>query len=693
MKFKNDIGELDPAELEYAERTHKAIKAEMTAELAASGHRKSQILEQRKYFSDYFSELKDDEKRDLLSNEALDTRSYLSSMEHLRKLARQEQEPYFAGFDYVDDIDPEERNRVYISLETLRDPDTYEIITYDWRAPICSMYYECEPGPAYFDAPAGRVNVDLLEKRRYRFKHGKLQKVSRISMPSDDEILTEALSRNAGEHMRIIVESLQKEQHRIVRDYIEGITVISGCAGSGKTSVALHKAAYILYGFRERMKDSGLAIISPNDIFSEYISTVLPDLGEDNIKPYLQEDLLAEVLEDAGGVNFMSRLDEAEKVGEFGLESDNDEEAEALEICRAHKSSDSFRKLILKYVDYLREHIFVPQSMALTEEQEGSVSAETLGYMFYNLFEDVPLFKRTALVRDELCRKYNIHKDTNKAYILAALDSMLRGRSAAELYRQMYENDEFLEECGIDVAPFLLFRNMFEDACAIGVLHLILAEPDLGGVFYLICDEAQDLSCIFLELLHRRFPGCNMLFVGDSDQAVFGNTGDFVERIKSILPRRPFKRYVLETNYRSTAQIVDYSAAVLGRAPGSIRSVRDGEAPIRVTADFSADANDTGRFFAGLFADAKAAGYESFAVITRTRAAADRLKKLCGATGIVPAELRTFFLPVYLAKGLEFDAVAVYGADDEYYGSEAGRLALYTACTRALHRLVLIGKA
>ena len=211
-------------------------------------------------------------------------------------------------------------------------------------------------------------------------------------------------------------------------------------------------------------------------------------------------------------------------------------------------------------------------------------------------------------------------------------------------------------------------------------------------MFYLICDEAQDLSCIFLELLRRRFPGCNMLFVGDSDQAVFGNTGDFTERIKSILPRRPFKRYVLETNYRSTAQIVDYSAAVLGRAPGSIRSVREGEAPIHVKLDPRTDNDGLGRFFASLFADAKAAGYESFAVITRTRAAADRLKRLCGATGIIPADLRTFFLPVYLAKGLEFDAVAVLGADDEYYVSEVGRLALYTACTRALHRLVLIEK-
>ena len=223
---------IDGFELEYAEKTRKAIKECMQAEIAASGKRKSQILEQRRYFSDYFAELKNDEKLDLLSNEALDTRDYLGSVTHLRKLARQEQEPYFAGFDFVDGADGEDggKNRLYVSLQTLRDPETDEIITFDWRAPICSLYYESEPGPAYYDTPGGRVNVDLTEKRRYRFVKGKLVRVSRISMPSDDEILSEALGRHAGDHMRIIVESLQREQHRIVRDHIEDMTVTSGCA-------------------------------------------------------------------------------------------------------------------------------------------------------------------------------------------------------------------------------------------------------------------------------------------------------------------------------------------------------------------------------------------------------------------------------------------------------------------------------
>jgi len=680
-------------ELRYAERVREIIRDKIAEELKLSGKRKQDILEQRKYFSDYFAELKDDEKKDLLDNEALDTRQYLNSRALITRLARQEQDPYFAGFDFEFGGDPEDTLRGYISLQTLRDPETDEIVVFDWRAPICSLYYESEPGDAHFDAPTGRQNGILTGKRRYRFKKGRLLKVTQVRMPSDDDMLSEALSRNAGEHMRIIVESLQKEQHRIVRDHIDGVTVISGCAGSGKTSVALHKAAYILYGFRDRMKDSGLAIISPNDTFSEYISTVLPDLGEDNIRTYLQEDLLNEVLEDIGDYSYVSRLDEAEMIGEFGLDGGK-AGGEALALCRKLKSSDEFRQLILKYVEFLGKNIFDPVELTLTTDNEGKVPPEVLSQMFYTVYSDVPLLRRNIEIRNELCRRFNITHDVNKEFILETLNGMLLDVSAPGLYREMFRNKAFAAECGMDLAPLALRTDMFEDACAEAVLHMLLNEPVFDGtVFYLICDEAQDLSSIFLELLRRRFPGCNMLFVGDSDQAVFGNTGDFVERIKSIIPRRPFKRYMLSTNYRSTKEIVDFSSGILGLEQGTINSVRSGEAPekLALSADWAKDGYaELKAAVRGLCEGALARGHESLAVLTRTRGEAKTLTVALKNVLDEFADLRVYFLPVYLAKGLEFDEVAVWHANNEYYRSNEGRLAYYTACTRALHRLVLL---
>ena len=686
-------GGVSEEERRYAERVREIIRDRIAEELKLSGKRKQDILEQRKYFSDYFAELKDDEKKDLLDNEALDTRQYLKSRALITRLARQEQDPYFAGFDFEFDGDPDDVLKGYISLQTLRDPETDEIVVFDWRAPVCSLYYESEPGDAHFDTPNGRQNGKLTGKRRYRFKKGKLLKVTQVHMPSDDDMLSEALSRNAGEHMRVIVESLQKEQHRIVRDHIDGVTVISGCAGSGKTSVALHKAAYILYGFRDRMKDSGLAIISPNDTFSEYISTVLPDLGEENIRTYLQEDLLNEVLEDIGDYDYVSRLDEAEMIGEFGLDG-GQAGGGALALCRKLKSSDEFRRLILKYADFLGKNIFDPAELTLTTDNEGKVSAETLYQMFYTVYSDLPLLRRNIEIRNELCRRYNITHDMNKEFILETLNGMLLDVSAPGLYREMFRNKAFAAECGTDLTPLSLRTDMFEDACAQAVLHMLLNEPVFeGSVFYLICDEAQDLSSIFLELLRRRFPGCNMLFVGDSDQAVFGNTGDFVERIKSIIPRRPFKRYVLGTNYRSTKEIVDFSSGILGLEPGTISSVRSGEAPEVLTLHAAGSKDGQAELKAAvktLCEGALARGHESLAVLTRTRAEAKTLTLELKETLEAFPDLRVYFLPVYLAKGLEFDEVAVWSADNEYYRSPEGRLAYYTACTRALHRLVLL---
>ncbi|MBR5499931.1 MAG: hypothetical protein IKV74_00220, partial [Clostridia bacterium] len=228
--------QVNELEREYAERTLNAIHTCMNRELEIVRKRKGAILDERKYFIDYFAELKDDEKKDLLGMEEMDTQSYVRSIEYLARLSKQMKEPYFAGFDFLPEDEDGVPIRCCLSIQTLRDPENGEMLTFDWRAPIASLYYESEPGQASFEAPDGIVSGELSCKRRYFFKDGVLQKCTEIAMPSDDEMLSEALSRHAGDHMHAIIETLQKEQHRIVREHIEGITVIAGCAGSGKTS-------------------------------------------------------------------------------------------------------------------------------------------------------------------------------------------------------------------------------------------------------------------------------------------------------------------------------------------------------------------------------------------------------------------------------------------------------------------------
>lgn len=670
--------QVSEVEKQYAERTLEAIRTCINRELEITRKRKGAILDERKYFMDYFAELKDDEKKDLLGMEEMDTRSYVRSLEYLARLSKQAKEPYFAGFDFAPEDGSGEVIRCCLSIQTLRDPDNGEMLTFDWRAPIASLYYESEPGQASFEAPDGAVSGMLSCKRRYFFKDGVLQKCTEISMPSDDEMLSEALSRHAGDHMHAIIETLQKEQHRIVREHIEGITVISGCAGSGKSSVALHKAAYILYGFRDKMKESGLAIISPNDTFSEYISTVLPDLGEENMHTMLPEDVVYEGLTGIEQFSFMTRLEEAERIGEFGLGAQGDEQA--LALCRAAKSQEAFRKIVVQYADFLQKNIFKAETLSLTTELEGTVEPEFLHDLFYSICSETPLLQRTAEMAKFIYGRYDVRKEENKEFIQQSLDGMMKAVSAPALYRLMYKDTEFQREAGLDFSVLSLFDNLFEDACAVAVLNMMLGEPEIpGSVFYLICDEAQDFSPIFLEVLRHRYRGCDMLFVGDADQIVFENSGHFAEDIKRILPRRPLRKYELKTNYRSTKEIVSFAAGVLGRNPEEFGSVRSGTEP-------EICSKDVGR----ILEEMHDAGMESVCVLTRTR---EEARKLAVETPIpqrIATGMRVHFLPVYLAKGLEFDGVVVWNSEDPYYKTEKGRFALYTACTRAMHRLVLI---
>ena len=229
MEYDNKIIQ---EEKQYAADAKAAVGRCTEKELSRLKDKREDILEERKYFIDYFYELKEDEKRDLLENEYLDTKTYENTLSDLARLGRQMQEPYFARFDFCE-TEEDDAEKYYIGIHTVTDPLDGRIVIYDWRAPVSSLYYEYEPGPAAYKAPGGEVEGELLLKRRYVFKKGELKSFSDINMPSDDELLNEVLSQKSETHMKTILQTIQKEQHRIIRDYIEGVSVIQGCPGSG----------------------------------------------------------------------------------------------------------------------------------------------------------------------------------------------------------------------------------------------------------------------------------------------------------------------------------------------------------------------------------------------------------------------------------------------------------------------------
>ena len=214
--------------------------------------------------------------------------------------------PYFARIDFKFD-DEDEFEKIYIGRSSLRKNSYQEMYVYDWRSPIASVFYRFMTGEAFYDAPCGRVTGELNLKRQYEIKNGTLEYFFDSDVQIVDEFLRQLLSQNTTAKMKAIVETIQHEQDVVIRDMENDLLMVQGVAGSGKTSIALHRAAYLMYqGLQTKLSANNIMIISPNSIFEQYISNVLPELGEDNVISSVFEDILSELL---NGRKIQSRND------------------------------------------------------------------------------------------------------------------------------------------------------------------------------------------------------------------------------------------------------------------------------------------------------------------------------------------------------------------------------------------------
>ena len=213
------------------------------------------------------------------------TQTYANSLKNIEKYNKMLETPYFGRFDFLEE-GYDTKEKIYVGRGTLMDPETCKVLVYDWRAPVSSVYYRHELGPAQYETPSGMVSGEVLLKRQYQMQDGKLRHFFDCSVVITDEILIDILSRNASSKMKSIIESIQKEQDVIIRDTVNDLVMVQGAAGSGKTSIALHRIAYLLYeGLGGGTLTPGnIIIVSPNEVFSQYISNVLPDLGEQNVE-------------------------------------------------------------------------------------------------------------------------------------------------------------------------------------------------------------------------------------------------------------------------------------------------------------------------------------------------------------------------------------------------------------------------
>lgn len=648
----------------------------------------------------------------------------------LQQLRALERNPYFGRIDFHEEgfSRPE---AIYIGVRSLLNRETGWPMVYDWRAPISSMYYDYGLGEAHYEGPGGEFRGTITLKRQYGIKDRRLTYMFDNELTISDELLREALGRNTSAKMRTIVNTIQREQNQAIRNDQDERLLVEGAAGSGKTAVALHRIAYMLYKYRDTLQSENILVFSPNKVFSDYISQVLPDLGEENV-PQLTFKEFAESFFDWNWdvetqVAFVDRL----------LRCGEDEKKALLEDCR-FKCSPAFQQILDRLVQLITE-----QSGRFHDLSFGKrplISAQEQAKMFHENYAYLPVQKRLAKIRQRILHLLRPMKKRRIKAVLNAVSQeeafehetwLTRVREAVrrvwnELkpvmdlldsryvldtitwYKRLWQDRALWERVGANIQPppkaheslASLAEGVISFADAIPLLYLkgeLEGYPVRRGVLHVVIDEVQDYAPLQLEVLFKTFPQARYTLVGDVKQSlhpyVWGTGGGTLEELFSALKTKTVR---LNKSYRSTQEIFHFCGALSGGSDAET-VLRSGRKPLI----HSVDAGEKLTAVSKAIHANLAAGYETIAVITKTALEAQELFKSLRELGLgcEPALLLkenaqfskgVLVLPVYLAKGLEFDAVVIADAGADFYRAEYDRRLLYVACSRALHSLDLV---
>lgn len=668
------------------------------------------LVEKRKEFTQYIldyrkkfvEEYKDDEDRliEFFDHERyVKEDAYKSIDRKLKELTILKPTPYFGRVEFSEEDYGIER--MYIGRFGVVPENSLDPVVIDWRAPISSLFYEGKLGDVSYKAPAGEVAVNLLNKRQYIIKNEELKGMFNSEVDIKDDILQMVLSKNAGDKLKDIIMTIQKEQDDIIRDGQYKVVVVDGVAGSGKTTIALHRVAYLLYNHRKQLEDKVL-IVGPNKIFMEYISSVLPTLGETGVKQSTYKELGEYIIDE----DVMSYKDYMEAI----LNGDE----ELIKDIR-YKTSDLFIEDLDKLISNLEKGYFTLEDVVF----RGKVVVDTkeLSDLFNVHYKNMPLFRRSQKVkriiysklkdrRDELVREININFEKEKSSIdpseldLQITDLEFRRRNdirdvISELIR-IKKSLTFIDNSSV-IDIYNKFNEdkilMLDDLAPIIYLKVKLEGYKLDEeVKHLVVDEAQDLCKLQLIVL-REITKCNsMTILGDRNQRMLPTEGEIAfTKLKDIYSGTEVSNYALKTSYRSTKEIMEYANSLL-KEEEIIPLVRNGEPVIEKVISSEDTLKDC--LFDKLMRF-REKGYESIGIIGKNleecRKIHDMLKeniniRLLENENII-YKSGMVVIPSYYAKGLEFDAVIAIDKDKNEKDIQEERKLRYVMATRALHEL------
>lgn len=610
--------------------------------------------------------------------------------------------PYFARIDFKFD-DEDEFEKIYIGRSSLRKNSYQEMYVYDWRSPIASVFYRFMTGEAFYDAPCGRVTGELNLKRQYEIKNGTLEYFFDSDVQIVDEFLRQLLSQNTTAKMKAIVETIQHEQDVVIRDMENDLLMVQGVAGSGKTSIALHRAAYLMYqGLQTKLSANNIMIISPNSIFEQYISNVLPELGEDNVISSVFEDILSELL---NGRKIQSRNDFLENL------IVNSKYKEISRNSIEFKTSSFFREILDQFL------IDIPRQWIEFEDvyYEGKcvVSGQILKDKILGRPE-TPLGIKLEQLEDYILEqifgtgKGRGHKE-EKNLIKQEIQKFIK-IDIVELYKILFNNEAYFYSLLQNSNPSQNIKNIwkytkenleadslyYDDAIAIAYLYLkIYGTNKYKNIKQVVIDEAQDYYPLQYEIFNLLFSNAKFTILGDMKQTLAKKEDiSFYEQIQKILNKKKSSLIMLDKSFRCTNEILNFSLKFIEQSSQIKSFNRNGDSPKVYIADNSEI------FIDEIVKEIKLCqekGFQSICLICKTEKNStylfNKIKHKLDIqlikNGSVSDLQGVFILPVYMSKGLEFDTVLICDADSQNYHDEDDKNLLYVACTRALHKLSL----
>ena len=589
--------------------------------------------------------------------------------------------PYFGRIDFLEKKENSKVMPIYIGIHTFYDPESRATLIHDWRAPVSSMFYDHELGEAGYRSPSGEIKGVISLKRQYRIRGGKMEFMIESALTVHDDILQKELSSNVDDKMKNIVATIQREQNQIIRNEDIRTLIIQGVAGSGKTSIALHRIAYLLYTFRDSISSKDILIVSPNKVFSDYISNVLPELGEETVPETSMEQILSGVLEHKYKYQTY-----------FGLVNELLEKPSSSLIDRiAYKASFGFISELDKFILHIENTYFKAADVKLTKYITIPAPFIEEQYLRFNRY---PIRRRFDAMADYMLDMLKIQyaftvTTAGRNLLKKEIRLMFAGNNDIQVYKDFFK---WTNNPGM----FKMRKGHtleYSDLAPLAYLHLAL-EGNGNQPFrvkHLLIDEMQDYSPIQYKVIQKLFP-CRKTVLGDAGQSVNPYGSSTAETIQKSLTASEIMK--LCKSYRSTFEITDFAQKIHPNA--ELEPVaRHGEKP-QILQFGSAVEELSG--IMGLISTYRKSGYKSLGIICKTeqqaREMADMLKSYANDISFLSSQSSAFVQGIvitsaHMAKGLEFDEVIIPQTDERNYRSEIDKSMLYVAVTRAMHRLTL----